>query len=79
MPAMLEALDTIKAGNAGRGRKGCPPHGPHLIEVVESSSYAARCLTCGLVGPKRKDSLGAKLASTRDGTRAALACLLAWA
>jgi hypothetical protein len=62
MPAMLEALDTIKAGNAGRGRKGCPPHGPHLIEVVESSSYAARCLTCGLVGPKRKDSLGAKLA-----------------
>ncbi len=59
---MLEALDTIKAGNAGRGRKGCPPHGPHLVAAVEKGSYTARCLKCGLVGPDRKDSLGAKLA-----------------
>ena len=43
----------------------CPPHGPHLIEVVEAGSYVARCLACGLTGPKRKDGLEAKLAFDR--------------
>jgi hypothetical protein len=62
MPAMLEAHD-VKAGVAGRGRKGCPPHGPHLIDAVEEGlSYAARCLKCGLVGPVCKETLEAKLA-----------------
>ena len=41
---------------------GCPPHGPHLIDVVGEGLYEARCLNCGLVGPERKDSLEAKLA-----------------
>jgi len=40
----------------------CPPHGPHLIGAVEAGLYVARCLTCGLTGPKRKDGLEAKLA-----------------
>jgi hypothetical protein len=64
MPAMLEALDTIKAGGAGRGgRKACPPHGPHLIDaIMEGLSYAARCLKCGLVGPVCKEAPEAKLA-----------------
>jgi hypothetical protein len=60
---MLEAHDD-KAGIAGHGgRKGCPPHGPHLVDAVgEGLAYAARCLNCGLVGPEREDELGAKLA-----------------
>jgi hypothetical protein len=40
----------------------CPPHGPHLIDAVEDGLYVARCLACGLMGPKRKDSLEAKRA-----------------
>ena len=40
----------------------CPPHGPHLIDAVEAGLYVARCLACGLTGPKRKDGLEAKLA-----------------
>jgi hypothetical protein len=40
----------------------CPPHGPHLIEAVEDGLYVARCLACGLTGPKRKEGLEAKLA-----------------
>jgi hypothetical protein len=40
----------------------CPPHGPHLIDAVEDGLYAAWCLACGLMGPKRKDGLDAYLA-----------------
>jgi hypothetical protein len=40
----------------------CPPHGPHLIDPLEAGLYVARCLACGLTGPKRKDGLEAKLA-----------------
>ncbi len=58
---MLKTHD-VEAVVAGRSRDGCPPHGPHLIEAVEEVPYAARCLRCGLVGPQRKDILGAKLA-----------------
>ena len=47
---------------ASRGRKSCPPHGPHVVDVVEIGSYVAHCLVCGLVGPVRKDVLEAKLA-----------------
>jgi hypothetical protein len=61
MLTMLEAHD-VQAVVAGQSRKGCPPHGPHLIDAVEEGHYAARCLRCGLVGPERKDSLEAKLA-----------------
>jgi hypothetical protein len=62
---VLEGYDRRAAG-AERGRKGCPPHGPHLIDVLEDVdqgiSYAARCLRCGLAGPVSKDGPGAKLA-----------------
>jgi hypothetical protein len=47
---------------ASRSRKPCPPHGPHLVDVVEAGSYVAHYLVCGLVGPVRKDALEAKLA-----------------
>ena len=63
---MLETHD-VKAVVAGRGRGGCPPHGPHLVEAVEEGIYAARCLRCGLVGPRREDSLKAKLAFDQGG------------
>ena len=58
---MLETRD-VRGVVAGRSRGGCPPHGPHLVEAVEEGIYAARCLRCGLVGPGREYSLGAKLA-----------------
>ena len=35
--------------DANRGRRLCPPHGPHLVDVVEAGSYVGRCLQCGLV------------------------------
>jgi hypothetical protein len=40
----------------------CPPHGPHLIDAVEDGLYVARCLACGVTGPKRKNALEAKRA-----------------
>ncbi len=58
MPKTRDIRDVV----AGRSRGGCPPHGPHLVEALEEGIYAARCLKCGLVGPERKDALGAKLA-----------------
>ena len=46
-----------------RGCKGCPPHGPHLVDAAREGLYVARCLACGLAGPKRRDDgLEAKLA-----------------
>ena len=39
------------------GRRGCPPHGPFLVESVDGgSSFVARYLACGLAGPKGRDS-----------------------
>jgi hypothetical protein len=46
----------------GRGLKGCPPHGPHVVDALKEGSYVARCLACGLVGPERQAGLEAKLA-----------------
>jgi hypothetical protein len=51
-----------QGADAGRGRRPCPLHGPHLVDVVESGSYVAQCLVCGMVGLLRKDVLEAKLA-----------------
>ena len=45
---------------AKRGRRGCPPHGPFLVEAVGGGSKVARCLACGLVGPEREDAMEAK-------------------
>jgi hypothetical protein len=45
---------------ARRGRRGCPPHGPLLVEGVGGGSKVARCLACGLVGPEREDVMEAK-------------------
>jgi hypothetical protein len=61
MLAMLEAHE-VQAVVAQRSRKGCPPHGPHLVSATDEGLYATQCLKCGLVGPERKDSLKAKLA-----------------
>ena len=58
----MQKTRDVRGGVAGRSRDVCPPHGPHLVEAVEEGIYAARCLKCGLVGPEREDSLGAKLA-----------------
>jgi hypothetical protein len=62
-------------GSAGRGRKPCPPHGPHLVCALTEDSYVIKCLACGLVGPERKDSPEAKRAldeaiDARAATRA---------
>jgi hypothetical protein len=59
---MKQEAHDVLAVVAGQSRRGCPPHGPHLIDVVGEDLYEARCLNCGLVGPERKDSLEAKLA-----------------
>jgi hypothetical protein len=58
----VEAYDSQDGVEAGRRRKSCPPHGPHMVEAVEGGQYAARCLKCGLVGPLHQDASGAKLA-----------------
>jgi hypothetical protein len=50
----------VAAGS--RGRKPCPPHGPHLVGAVKEGFYVAQCLACGLAGPEREDLLEARLA-----------------
>ncbi len=45
----------------GRARP-CPPHGPLMIAAVEKRAYVARCLRCGLSGPRRGDGRDAKRA-----------------
>ena len=47
---------------ARRGSRGCPPHGPLLIDPVGEEKHVARCLACGLSGPERADVAEAKLA-----------------
>jgi hypothetical protein len=49
-------------GTAGRGRKLCPPHGPHLVRSYRENAYVVQCLACGLQGPEGKDSMEAKRA-----------------
>jgi hypothetical protein len=56
-------------GSAGRGRKPCPPHGPHLVHVLKGDSYVVQCLACRLVGPERENSLEAKRAFDEALTR----------
>ena len=58
---MVELPERRSVGSR-RGRRPCPPHGPHLVAIVEVGSCVAQCLVCGLVGPVRKDVLEAKLA-----------------
>jgi hypothetical protein len=48
--------------SARRKDKRCPPHGPLLVDAYGGDRYLARCLSCGLIGPERKDSREAKLA-----------------
>lgn len=37
-------------------------HGPILIYALEEDTYVALCLTCGMIGPERRDGWEAKLA-----------------
>jgi hypothetical protein len=55
-------LPERRSVGSSRGRRPCPPHGPHVVDVVEVGSYVAHCLVCGLVGPVCNDALEAKLA-----------------
>ena len=48
--------------SAKRRDKRCPPHGPLLVDTCGENRHLARCLSCGLIGPERKDSGEAKLA-----------------
>jgi hypothetical protein len=53
---------------ARRGRKGCPPHDPILVEGVERGySRVARCPACGLTGTEGRDTAEAMRAF--DGGR----------
>jgi hypothetical protein len=45
----------------GRGRKRCPPHGPHIVDAAKEGFYVARYLACEVAGPERQDVLEAKL------------------
>ena len=58
---MLEVHNSQGAAR-GRRRKGCPQHGPHVVEALKEGSNVARCLACGVAGPERQDGLEAKLA-----------------
>jgi hypothetical protein len=40
----------------------CPPHTPLLIQDSGAEYRVARCLACGLQGPKRRDTPKALLA-----------------
>jgi hypothetical protein len=40
----------------------CSVHGPVLIYALEENTYVALCLTCGMMGPERRDGWEAKLA-----------------
>jgi hypothetical protein len=44
-----------------RGR-GCPPHGPIVVDATEEGRYVARCLVCWRSGPERGDTREAKAA-----------------
>jgi hypothetical protein len=50
---VVEPLDR-RGVTARRGRRPCPLHGPHLVDVVEGGSYVAHYLQCRLVGPASK-------------------------
>jgi hypothetical protein len=58
---MLEVHSSQGAARRRR-RKGCPLHGPHVVDAVKEGSYVAQCLACGVTGPERQESLEAKLA-----------------
>lgn len=51
-----------KAAPNSSKKRPCPPHGPIVVEATEGGYYVASCLTCGVLGPAREDSLKAKLA-----------------
>jgi hypothetical protein len=51
---VVEPLDR-RGVTARRGRRPCPPHGPHLVDVVVGGSYVAHYLQCRLVPRARVD------------------------
>jgi hypothetical protein len=52
----------VGSHRGGTGNVSCSPHSPVLVEASEEGSYLARCLACGLSGPKREDDWRAKRA-----------------
>jgi hypothetical protein len=53
---MLEVHNRQGAAR-GRRRKGCPLHGPHVVDAVKEDSYVARCLAWGWRVPSAKTAL----------------------
>ena len=48
-------------GETVQGR-GCPPHGPIVVDATEEGRYVAMCLVCWSIGPERGDTREAKAA-----------------
>ena len=42
--------------------RSCPPHTPLLVQATGYGYCVARCLACGLQGPKRENTSKARLA-----------------
>jgi hypothetical protein len=55
-------LRSLSAMNSDNGHEPCPVHGPLLIYALEEDTYVAVCLSCGVIGPERRDGWEAKLA-----------------
>ena len=68
------AVHNSQGAARGPGLKGCPPHGPHVVDAVRK---ALRGPVDGVRagGPGRQDGLEA-LHSTRDGTRVGVGPLI---
>ena len=52
----------MQASSKPSRTKPCPPHTPLLVQATEDGYHVARCLVCGLQGPKRENSSKARLA-----------------
>jgi len=52
----------MQASSKPSKTKPCPPHTPLLLQATEDGYRVARCLVCGLLGPKRENSSKARLA-----------------
>lgn len=53
---------SLSAITGDNGHGPCPVHGPLLIYPLQEHTYVAVCLSCGMIGPERKDGWDAKLA-----------------
>jgi hypothetical protein len=52
----------MRASSKRSRTKSCPPHTPLQLQATEDGYRVARCLVCGLLGPKQENSSKARLA-----------------